>query len=144
MKAEEELQFMMDFYPDLFPDRKHCMNHLFCVIGNGYEWENGELVNPSSPYAKRYKLMEPIIKAKGRNEEQYMDFCKQEQKIKELMGDKYKITPFNYIYNFTWCPLAETSSYLLNYPKEIKQDWLELLKECRNLMLADGVELPPE
>ena len=35
MTAENTLQWMMDFYPDLFPTRKHCLDHLFCVIGNG-------------------------------------------------------------------------------------------------------------
>lgn len=45
MRAEETLQFMMDFYPELFPSRKHYLNHLFCTIGNGYDWRKGELVD---------------------------------------------------------------------------------------------------
>lgn len=44
MKAEETLQYMADFCSDIFPTRKHALDHLFCVIGNGYDWVNGELV----------------------------------------------------------------------------------------------------
>lgn len=31
-------------YPELYPSRLEVDNHLFAVIGNGYEWVNGELV----------------------------------------------------------------------------------------------------
>lgn len=44
MRAEDTLQFMMDFNGNLFWSHQQCLNHLFCTIGNGYEWENGELV----------------------------------------------------------------------------------------------------
>ena len=44
MTAENTLQWMMDFYSDLFPTRQRGLDHLFCTIGNGYEWVNGELV----------------------------------------------------------------------------------------------------
>ena len=68
MRAEEELQFMSDFYPDVFPTRKHCLNHLFCVIGNGYKWVNGELVDEDGKYKNRYTLKEAVKKAEFRNE----------------------------------------------------------------------------
>ena len=45
MKFEWTMQCMLDFHGDLFPTRKHCLNHLFCAYGTGYEWENGELIN---------------------------------------------------------------------------------------------------
>lgn len=32
-------------YPDLYPKRTSCLNHLLCVNGNGYEWINGELIS---------------------------------------------------------------------------------------------------
>lgn len=44
MNVELTIQSMFDDYPTLFKDRADCLNHLFCVIGNGYEWINGELV----------------------------------------------------------------------------------------------------
>ena len=44
MKAEETLQFMMDFQGDSFYSRQKCLDQLFCTIGNGYSWVDGELV----------------------------------------------------------------------------------------------------
>ena len=38
MNVELTIQSMFDDYPTLFKDRADCLNHLFCVIGNGYEW----------------------------------------------------------------------------------------------------------
>ena len=29
MRAEDTLQYMADFYPELFPTRKHALNQLF-------------------------------------------------------------------------------------------------------------------
>lgn len=43
MTLELTIQHLFDTYPTLFKERADCLNHLFCVIGNGYEWKNGEL-----------------------------------------------------------------------------------------------------
>lgn len=69
MRAEEQLQYMADFYPSTFPTRKHALDQLFCVIGNGFDWANVELVDGDNKYEKRYKLTEPITKAEFPNEE---------------------------------------------------------------------------
>lgn len=71
MKAEETLQYMADFYSDIFPTRKHALNHLFCTIGNGYEWVKGELVDKSDSIKKRYKLVQKIEKAEFIHEEDW-------------------------------------------------------------------------
>lgn len=43
MKLELTIQSMFDEYPTLFKERSDCLDHLFCTIGNGYHWSNGEL-----------------------------------------------------------------------------------------------------
>lgn len=45
MNIELTIQTMFDNYPTLFKERADCLSHLFCTIGNGYEWYNGELVS---------------------------------------------------------------------------------------------------
>lgn len=98
MRAEETLQFMMDFYPELYPTRKHCLNHLFCSIGNGYGWRKGELVDRGCEFSKRYRLVETIKKARPRNEEYYQVRLEMEKEIKKQKGDSYQITPLNVIW----------------------------------------------
>lgn len=44
MQVELTIQEMFENFPALFKERADCLNHLFCTIGNGYEWINGELV----------------------------------------------------------------------------------------------------
>ena len=52
MNVELTIQAMFDDYPTLFKDRSDCLNQLFCVIGNGYEWYNGELAEDADAYSK--------------------------------------------------------------------------------------------
>lgn len=47
MNVELTIQEMFDSCPTLFKERADCLDQLFLVIGNGYEWINGELVECS-------------------------------------------------------------------------------------------------
>lgn len=138
MKAEATLQWMADFYPRIFPTRKHALNHLFCVLGNGMEWKNGELVEKDSKYLRRYRMIEDIEKAEFPNEDQWNE-------MHELYTDMYKSCdkeekiPFEY--QFEWYPLAGDYEKLYNYPKDIKPDWKALLEECKELLRKDGIHV---
>ena len=44
MTLELTMQQMFNEQPMRFKERADCLNHLFCVVGNGYQWINGELV----------------------------------------------------------------------------------------------------
>lgn len=136
MKAEDTLQYMADFYPQLFPTRKHVLNQLLCVVGNGYDWVNGELVNDDNRYVKRYKLRKSIKKAEFRYEQDWLRFNKFYRKLYEDTNEKI---PFEY--DFKWCPLSKRYSYLFNYPDDIKDDWRALLEECKQLLIEDGIDL---
>lgn len=139
MRAEDELQFMMDFYPDLFPTRKHCLDHLFCVIGNGYQWIDGELVDNDDEYHKRYQIVEHIKRAKGKNEDFFYKCMDKELKLKSILKENYKEYFGDTKYNFSWYPLSKKYSYLYNYPEDIKPDWLAVLNECKQLLETDGI-----
>lgn len=136
MRAEDTLQYMADFYPEIFPTRKHCLNQLFCVIGNGYKWVNGELVDDDSKYEKRYKLKKPIKKAEFIREENWIKM----NKFYKFIGDIHdKKIPFEY--QFEWYPLSKNYSKLFTYPEDIKDDWMALIEECKQMLIADGIDL---
>ena len=44
MKLEDQIYLSCASYSSIHPNRAAVLNHLFCVLGNGYEWENGALV----------------------------------------------------------------------------------------------------
>lgn len=133
MRAEDTLQFMMDFNGNLFWSRQQCLNHLFCTIGNGYEWENGELVEKdydTKQMLSRWQLIEPVKHAEPRQLAVELNEIREE--IQRRRG--FKEIP-------KWYPLSKEYSYLYNYPDNIKSDWLALIKECKQMLIADGIEI---
>ena len=44
MNLEEQIYYSCAAYSSIHPNRAAVLNHLFVTLGNGYEWENGELV----------------------------------------------------------------------------------------------------
>lgn len=42
--AERTIILCLSKWRSIFPSYASVLNHMFCVIGNGYEWVNGELV----------------------------------------------------------------------------------------------------
>jgi hypothetical protein len=57
MTFEVTIQTMYDAYPEFFKERADCLNHLFCTLGNGWEWKNGQLVSSDKEY-KKFKVRE--------------------------------------------------------------------------------------
>ena len=135
MKAENQLQYLMDFYGDLFYSRELCLDHLFCVIGNGFEWRDGELVDlDEDERIERYELKEDIKHAEPTSSVREIGLMKETMlkyrtKNKEEKEDK-------------WYPISEEYSYICNYPRDIKEDWLALIEECKGYLERDGIKVP--
>lgn len=67
MNVELTIQDMFDEYPTLFKERADCLDHLFCAIGNGFEWVDGELVYNSDDASKEYidRLSSRLVNGKA-------------------------------------------------------------------------------
>lgn len=136
MKAENQLQYMMDFQGDLFYTRQLCFDQLFCTVGNGYDWVNGELVeNDGDTRYERWVLSkdikhaepDPNILATGLMKEEIV---------------KTRLARNNKEPDLKWYPISEQYSYICNYPDDIKPDWLALIEECKNMLKEDGITVP--
>ena len=138
MRAEDTLQMMMDFGPDFFPTRKHCLNYLFCTIGNGFKWVGGALEDPEDYLSNHYRPIEPIVRATGLHEKQWLSEAAYYQKTKQKFPDLF--IPPKYI--FTWSTISKEHSHLVNYPEDIQTDWYDLIQECLILLKEDGIEVP--
>ena len=136
MRAEDTLQFMADFYPSIFPTRKHCLNHLFCTIGNGYRWVKGELVEGDDKKYNRYRLVKPVRKAEFEDERDWWVRYRFELEMHEETGKR-----INPDYFFEWSQPSREYSYIYHFPKNIRPDWKALLEECRQMLKEDGVEI---
>lgn len=135
LTAEDTLQMMADFYSDLFPTRKHALNHLFCVVGNGYEWIDGKLVDLDiGDLINRYRLINHINHAEFRSENEWNRMHKIYSDLNELNG-----TGVPAEYSFDWYPLSTKYSKIYTAPEDISSDWKELLDECKNMLRNDGI-----
>ena len=141
MRAENQLQWMMDLYPSQFPTRRHCLNYLFCVVGNGFQWVNGELVDLNDPMASRYTMIVTVVQAKGAYEDDWY-----RNSLVEVLRTISRMSEFDPSvkmrrHNFKWVIPSVKYSRLFDPPTDIRPDWLAILEECKNLMREDGVQL---
>ena len=132
MRAEDTLQFMMDFQGSLFHSRQKCLDQLFCTIGNGYSWVDGELVEDSldtKTLLSRWKLVTPIERAEPT------------KSVIEVGGIRESMFKRRNLDNPKWYPLSKKYSYLYNYPDNIKPDWKALIEECKQMLIDDGIDI---
>lgn len=69
--AERHLAVMKWGHPSLFRTRLDILDHLFAVIGNGYEWRRGRLAEKPSPERKGDKPphgLPPVKDSGGRHD----------------------------------------------------------------------------
>lgn len=172
MNLELTIQYMFNSYPTLFKERSDCLDHLFCAIGNGFDWYNGELCyeDPSHPIDEAYlehclvdgkayqhnKLSlraEAIFYAKRRKEEkkyepelQAIFDAADEKYFARLPDDVYHKRERKYRWYFYLGGYCTKYAYLFNYPEDIKPDWLAGIEECKAMLIEDGydVEHPDE
>lgn len=156
MTLEEEIQTMFDQYPSLFQERRDALNHLFCTIGNGYDWVDGELL-PISTKNEKGDTIFCSRKDKHDEWEDNPDFHhvfrgqldldgKAVQRITTGEDAELYFSVVKYRLRIgkpahSWCPLSKRFSYILNYPENIKPDWLVGIEETKQLLAADGIVL---
>ena len=146
MKPERTLQRMYDECPRLFPTRQKALNHLFCVIGNGYEWVNGELVyEDDEPYCEN----EPDIISKSPMTDEEFEVYHQKW-IEETVELKCSINPkvtreealrVTLENCHKWYPLSKEFSHIYNLPDNIIPEWKALAEECKEMLRKDGIEI---
>lgn len=152
MTCEETIQSMFDYWPCLFVDRADALNHLFCTIGNGYEWIDGQLVScitqdapPKNPLkdgkAFQYQPLSLRAQALYYRNQRYpgkpLDELKQKQ-YDRIPDDKTHRHPRKERWYFYRSGLCEDFAYLFNYPENIQPDWKAALEECRSMLREDG------
>jgi hypothetical protein len=204
MTAQDTIYVQLASYACIFPNRGAALNHLFCVLGNGYQWEDGQLVHverypipgetPSQKIARVFDerrheraaterrrqeareqpadtvwvtgIMDKLKAAAAKRQaerqallqadpEAYSAKMAAEEKERQAADERFKFqmkqfedldkwdycvpddidqrmedTTFN-----DWYPLYAKSAKLVNFPSNIKTDWLDALIETAKLIL---------
>lgn len=144
MKPERTLQRMYNEHPHLFPTRQRALNYLFCVIGNGYEWVDGELVYEDDvPFDED----DDIISKSPMTDEEFEVY--HQKWLEETVELKCSINP-NVSHDEAlkvtlencrkWYPISKKFSHICNLPDNITPEWKALAEECKEMLKKDGIE----
>ena len=168
MNLELTIQNMFNNYPTLFKERSDCLDHLFCAIGNGYHWHNGELCSNDDDYpidesylesclvdGKAYQHNKLSLRAEAihyineRKKESPIHapelqaiFDEADEKyIARLPDNVYHRRERKYRWYFYLGGYCTKYAALFNYPEDIKPDWLAGIEECKSLLREDGYDV---
>ena len=146
MTIKDTIKSMIIMYPLLFQTKLSVYNHLFLTIGNGYRWENGELISDDDKencsiedglealfndelqydfledYLEEFTDSENIINYFKRRNKEKLELVKIIVNYEKIINEKLHIS------NEKLYPLSEYSK-ILNIPDDIKDDWKDAIKE---------------
>jgi hypothetical protein len=140
MTPQQTIYAALYNYPSLFSNKAEVMQHMFCVIGNGYQWEDGELVAYSeelvSPYRSYFESFQ-----RHNNQNLYVEFCTEAKYVHynifklshELNNELFIIACANDEANLY--PLSYDYAKLWNIPENITPEWKQLWQQAWNLFI---------
>lgn len=162
MTVKETIRENLLNYPLLFNNALDVYNQLFCVIGNGYRWKDGELVSTSTNKVVKtkagavlYQIKElfrdkmfwktvklvglfKTIKIKVRRTRMLVSrVCDVDKNINDfsIKEDEEMAKHFK-DYKFCFYPLSEYS-VICKLPDDIKPDWLEAAKKMHEILVVN-------
>lgn len=158
MTLERTIQSMFDHYPLIFQTRADCLNHLFCVLGSGYYWRDGELVEDgarepvnelvSGRASQRTPLTArsvTILRARARAEDsgETLD----ETAFANLPNDPIPSRPRRERWYFIRRDAAGDERFdlleefvpLWHVPDDVRPDWRAGVDECLAMLREDGI-----
>lgn len=128
-------------YPSLFQIRGQVLNHLFCVLGNGYDWWDGhirETCGDEKHEGVQKRLLEGVpeeeIRAwiKSKDDERWeRNFADLKARLKEL-GVDFDPPPLS-MHPLTIYPVCDLCE-IMKLPDNIRPDWLAGAEEAVALM----------
>lgn len=147
MTIKDTIKSMIIMCPRLFSTKLSVYDHLFLTNGNGYRWENGELISADDEEncsiedgletlfndELQYSLLkgylnttpdsEDIINYFKRRNNEKLKLAKVIINYEKIINEKLHISDKEELY-----PLCKYSK-ILNIPDDVKDDWKDAIKE---------------
>lgn len=151
MKLEQTIQYMYDFYPDLYPNRQHALNHLFLTIGNGMVWHDGQLIDKDFKnldynnevmhdchFGNSYKITVPEVAKAQQDPLANVNFINRVLKYDPNYKFKwYRQNDNNEIIISMNCPPALITAST----NKVNDDWHAGIDEVYEMLRNDGIKL---
>lgn len=145
--VEDTLRDMLLRHPDLFRNKAHALNQLFCVNGNGYDWIDGALqdvcsVIPEDGYdyatlvaahnaeAEKWNLSLAADEARYNFKYEHSIYRRLAPTTEAELQTRLADMTIEYVYS-----LYDRSD-LCCVPDDVRQDWLEAALETVNMILG--------
>jgi len=135
-------------YPELFPNRNSILEHLFFVIGNGYDWLDGCLIelNPSDHLefkaaTKELNEFQEIIdraKNSGREARRLLGLPEAEEEEDTLKSYRDKVWKGD---KLPFYPVSKNYSNICCVPDDVQTHWLKIAYEAA-ILLRDKSGVP--
>lgn len=145
--AAQTMKLCFKYYGDLYPNRVALLDHIFFVIGNGYDWLDGAVVSnspdghlESKEADKVFKKMKTQMK---RDRAEIDKLLAQIDIIRETETDTLDAFRNQYWTTGTYAfyPVSEGYSLICEVPDDVRPDWLALAYEAA-LLLRDHSGIP--
>lgn len=154
MTVKDTIKSMIIMYPRLFPTKLSVYDHLFLTNGNGYRWENGELISDDDEEncsmddglealfndELQYDFLEDYLEVTTDSED-IINYFKRRNKeklelVKVIINHEKIINEKLHIINeVNLYPLCKYSK-ILNIPNDIKDDWKDAIKEFLDFIMT--------
>lgn len=159
MKPERTIQTMLDNHPSLFKDRYSAMDHLFFIIGNGYEWYDGELIEDEvlreyDPVSETWVISEiyeaysdgPDIK-KAVQRKRTTEHQENDKLIRKVLNRRlHELGRPTYdedtrIWSYNEDPISHKYMAFFQIPENITPEWKKLVEELKEVLYQDGIDI---
>ena len=154
MTVKDTIKSMITMHPRLFSTKLSVYDHLFLTNGNGYKWENGQLISKDDEEncsiddglealfndELQYDFLEDYLNVTTDSED-IINYFKRRNKeklelVKVIINYEKIINEKLYLHNKEELyPLCKYSK-ILNIPDDIKDDWKDAIKEFLDFIMT--------
>lgn len=138
MKPERTIEHMREQFPMLFHNRSECLNHLFCVVGCGYCWNNGELVEDKDFGDNRKETdadTDDIPRVEFSTKNEHIEKMKKTLNYPDDVFPQEGFRVWN-IHDGCWNYIN-----ICKVPPDASKEWREVCNEVVALLLEDGIDV---
>jgi hypothetical protein len=140
--VKETVFRMLIHYPSLFADKADCYHHLFIVLGNGYDWINGGLIDKFDKLGDEPRWEDESGAGKPDESPFIVDFMRNDRILIAKRNNariRFALDNIDFIiaepvhFDNRVYPVCNLTS-LFHMPKNVREDWKQACNEASSAL----------